>query len=450
MPSVGRTLYDLLGVARGASADMIASAYQARLADLESSGASEATIAVREAYHVLSNAERRRKYDGRLAAVPAPTPDPVLHEFDSRKPAILGVLALVVVAGALGWKLKPEAAAPVEVPAVVAPRAAEPEKTVAQEEEEQPQVEAANAPAESRSAPPLITPPVLAGKEIPPHEISGRYWISMMRITLADANGRFLRQATGVFIDRDSIITNCHVLKDAHRITVRDSTERQAMLTIADEELDLCKLRVTNMQWGRGLTLAPLADLRAGQRVYAMGAPWETEGAISEGIVNSLHDDGNGVLIQVSTPVPPTWDGGGLFTADGRLAGILTRRHAFGKDFNAAVPVDWIANMRPRKAANRDMSTTPQDVAAALIGRWQCKEPWGKRDGLYEYRADGTMKIVYDEGSVLNNAPYKMDGMTVLLWSRGDEYRLQIESIGTGRMVQYFDSGRRLACQKAY
>ena len=57
---------------------------------------------------------------------------------------------------------------------------------------------------------------------------------------------------------------------------------------------------------------------------------------------------------------------------------------------------------------------------------------------------------VYDEGSVLNNAPYKMDGMTVLLWSRGDEYRLQIESIGTGRMVQYFDSGRRLACQKAY
>jgi len=453
MPSAGRTLYDILGLTRDASAEAITSAYRARLVEI--GGTHDATVAIREAYQVLSNPERRKKYDAKLArATPAaakPAPSEPAPRRGSRKlNAFIGMSVLALLAGVIGWKLKPAPPPPAIVAATVAPRIPEPETPAAEEEEATPEEAASTPPAEVRPPPPVITP-ILARKELPPQELSERFSYAMMLIKTEDAKGRFLAQGTGVFLDRNTVITNCHILKDAHRIVVQDPRDIEATVTVADEERDLCKLRVPNMyeDHARNITMAPLSDLRTGQRVYAIAAAWDLQRSISEGMVNSMRDDGQRALIQISNPVNPAWDGGGLFTADGRLVGILTTRHPFGSGFNAAIPVDGIQNMRASRVAFPTPADTPREVVTSLMGRWRCTEPWEKRNGIYEYGADGSMKITYDRETRTLTAPYRLDGMTIhLRTDHGGDYRFQIESISAGRMIQYFDAGRRLNCQR--
>jgi len=69
-----RTLYQILGVEKDATAEAIAAGYRARLAAAQAAPGGDATavMLVREAYQVLFNAQSRAAYDASLAA-PVPT-----------------------------------------------------------------------------------------------------------------------------------------------------------------------------------------------------------------------------------------------------------------------------------------------------------------------------------------------------------------------------------------
>lgn len=104
---MANTLYDLLEVSTSASQESIALSYQrlhAHYAGLQSSSESEdATnrlIALREAYTTLSNAERRKAYDEKLAARAAAD---VVHEAQPRSFIKLLLLAAVIGASGLGY-----------------------------------------------------------------------------------------------------------------------------------------------------------------------------------------------------------------------------------------------------------------------------------------------------------------------------------------------------------
>jgi S1-C subfamily serine protease len=118
-------------------------------------------------------------------------------------------------------------------------------------------------------------------------------------------------------------------------------------MAIADEQLDLCALDVARLDAPQ-VTVASASVLRTGQRVYAIGAPQGLELTISEGIVSSLRQVDEGTLIQTTAPVSPGSSGGGLFTADGRLVGIVTFQYREGQNLNFALPADWIDAMRNR------------------------------------------------------------------------------------------------------
>ncbi len=442
--SQGRTLYDILGVAGDASPGEISSAFASRQAELQGRGdaARDALMALQEAHRILGNPDRRRKYEATLAtqAARAAPPRPVSPRGNSRT-----LLAVAVVAGVVGfaaWKMKPDPSPePSPTPPRVARSADEPSP---RDLKPTPEEEAPGAAAPAASPPPVPPPVVPEGRALSPADLYAVYWPSVVRVTTADANGRFLGQGSGVVTARGTAVTHCHNLKGAHRITVRDGgTDRSAVVSLADAQLDLCNLRVSQFD-ARVPQVGSLANVRTGQRVYAIGAPWETERALAEGIVSSLHDAGKGVVIQISTPVPPSWDGGALFSTDGQLIGILTARHELGKGINLAVPADWLAKMEPR-SESIPSAETPTAIAGMLVGRWHCEDPWNKRSGEYEYGPDGVLQG--RKGGV--RVPYRVEGMSVRYTARGEPMTLQIESISAGSMVQYFDSGSRLSCKRA-
>ena len=443
----GKTLYDLLGVSPAASAESIAAALTSKQAELEGRGdvAPGEAMGLREAHRILGNPERRRKYDATLAAR---APQPAPPEMASRgKSAFFLALAIVaVIAGGIGWKLKPEA--PPEQAPRVAPIASSEERAPASEPAEA-EVE---APPEAEKAAPTPSPPPeepATGPELPPGEIYGLYWPSVVRVSAADAAGNFVRQGSGVVTSKDTAVTHCHLVKDAAKITVRDSgTDRSAVMTVADEELGLCKLQVSEF-YARVVKVSTLAGVRPGQRVYVVGASWETERALAEGVVASVDAPGKSVTVRVATPVPPSWDGGALFSIDGRLIGVLRARNELGKDTVHAMPADWIGKIEARAGPPPPPAATPQMLEGLILGRWRCQDAWGKHNGEYIYGTEGDLMVIWDrKGKGGVRVPFTLDGVSVRYAARGEQMTLQVDSIGAVKMVQYFDSGKRLFCER--
>ena len=180
---------------------------------------------------------------------------------------------------------------------------------------------------------------------------------SVARIQTFDPSGRMIAQGSGVATGNSVVITNCHVVIDAQRISVKvGGNVLDGVVQVADKELDLCSLRVTGL-YSTPVTVGT-GDVRVGQHVYAIGAPQGLELTLSEGIVSSLRQTTKGTIIQTTAPISPGSSGGGLFDAKGQLIGIVTFQHKTGQNLNFALPASWIFEMRNREAS--------EDVAAPV------------------------------------------------------------------------------------
>ncbi len=151
---------------------------------------------------------------------------------------------------------------------------------------------------------------------------------------------------SGVVIAPERVVTNCHVLTGAAAAgVVFQDHGIEARVVDSMITHDLCLLAVP------GLRAIPIqrrasAELRVGQRVYALGAPHGLELTFSEGMISSLRRKGKNPLIQTSAPISQGSSGGALLSGDGRLIGITTLQHKTGQNLNFAVPADWIAQFR--------------------------------------------------------------------------------------------------------
>ena len=440
-----RTHYDVLGVARDASSVDIAAAYRDKLADLKPKpDAAEDVAMLREAYQVLASPDRRAEYDQELEArapvrrraAPAAGAD---GEGGQKRLLKYAIPAAVVVAVLIGWKMRHKPKPP-EAQVVSTARLEEPAPEPRPAQREDPAAQPATTGSSAPAAP--MTPEQLFASVSP----------SVVRVLAGDA-----RQASGVVVDSGTVITNCHVTKGSTNVTVKAGAQvLAATVAVADESLDLCSLNVPRLD-APVATLGTAAGLRTGQRVYAIGAPMGLELTISEGIVSALREVDLGKVIQTTAPVSPGSSGGGLFTADGQLVGIVTFQHKFGQNLNFALPAEWIAEMRNRKGGPAYAPSTPavasspprDDASPAelIVGSWHCLSPLSGRNGTYTYGADGVMRIVSTDGRNVS-AAYRVVGRTVRYTLYGDPFIFEIESISGSRMVQFVEAGQRLACER--
>ncbi len=453
-----QTLYDILGVSREASPEEIAVAYQSRLVELEGAASQDPTVLnlVREAHQLLSNANRRSAYDASLAARAVREADiargePDQADDDEAPPFewwrwALGVGAVVVIAAGIWWKTRP---AP--LPKTIAP----PPAAVVQPAEPEP----AEPPATSAPAP-ATQAPAPAHAASPAEDIFARVSPSVVRVNVMDGSGRTVAFGSGVVIDRDAVITNCHVLRRGVNISVKmGNAVHAADVQVSDEELDLCRLNVSGLD-APALTVGSVKQLRTGQRVYAIGAPQGLDLTISEGIVSSLREVPGGTVIQTTAPISAGSSGGGLFDLSGRLVGIMTFQHRYGQNLNFALPADWIGEMQTRRATTSTpvpiarpavvpASRTPDDSPQRLvIGRWWCFGSISGRNGEYDYREDGTVTVAASDG-VNFAGRYSVAGRSVRHSVGGKSFAFAIEALSPDKMVLNIGvQGQRLVCDR--
>lgn len=439
-----RTLYEILGVGRKATVEEVAAAWQ----KVSAGHPDQASLALaREARRILSDPAQRAAYDASLVASAARalasdgTGKRRREEADkkqaSRTPLIAAVVLGVAVAAGFGlWQArKPapgaggivsrEVIEPKDVPGAPAP-----ERPIA--------AQAATAPSAPAAVNPGMSPEELFAR------LSGSVALVVARGAGSGASG------SGVVIDRETVITNCHVVRRGTEISVRVSRRNYpATLAVADDVLDLCRLSVGGLD-APAVTVGSVADLRTGQKVYAIGAPQGLELSLSDGLVSSLRDIPGGTVIQTTAPISPGSSGGGLFDASGRLVGIMTFQHRYGQNLNFAVPADWIAEMRARDGAARAATAVagPQAQAgASILGRWSCFGSSTGQSGEWVFGENGAFSITRS-GSSPTRGRYELRGRTLQIGGGGDAFRLEVESLSGDRMVLNGGGGNRVACER--
>jgi serine protease Do len=199
---------------------------------------------------------------------------------------------------------------------------------------------------------------------------------SVWLVKTFDADGLALREGSAVVVAPDTLLTNCHVLAKAKRVSVRRAkTNFDAKLQYADVERDLCQLTVANLA-APAVAIGDSDKVAVGQHVFTLGNPQGLELTLSDGLVSALRKDDKGalVLIQTTAPISQGSSGGGLFDENGRLIGITSLQAVEGQNLNFARPINWLkdlpernaAAMKKRKEEHAARGETPEPPAAPV------------------------------------------------------------------------------------
>jgi serine protease Do len=233
--------------------------------------------------------------------------------------------------------------------------------------------EPAAAPAAPAAAPASSLPPLDPGRE-PVAAVAERVLPAVVNVTTdvyrADPLGN-AEQGRGVgtgFVVREDgvVVTNCHVVQGASRITVSTSAEEPsrhvARVIGGDCEHDLAVLKV-DADGMATVALGSSTDLRLGQRVVAIGYALALQGgpSVTSGIVSSLDrtirvpdpecsvcpSGASGVPVRTYSDVVQTDaainhgnSGGPLVDMEGRVVGINSAGSDNAENIGFAIAID--------------------------------------------------------------------------------------------------------------
>ena len=145
---------------------------------------------------------------------------------------------------------------------------------------------------------------------------------------------------SGVVIAPSLVYTNEHVISGASYINVyAEGKKYKATVLAADADRDTCILRVNTSSLKPIKAVRLFAELKIGEKVYALGNPEGLKNTFSDGLISQKHEKEG--MIQTSAPITFGSSGGGLFDSKRILIGITSRGlHGSGANLNFAVPVD--------------------------------------------------------------------------------------------------------------
>ena len=153
---------------------------------------------------------------------------------------------------------------------------------------------------------------------------------------------------SGVVLPNGSVVTNCHVVKNASQLKVRSNKNKfPAVLQYSDLDRDVCSLFIVGLN-APAVVIGSTKMLKVGAKVFAIGAPKGFELTLSDGIVSSLREFEGGHIIQTNAAISPGSSGGGLFDENGALVGLTTFFFKEGQSLNFAVPVEWVEELAIR------------------------------------------------------------------------------------------------------
>lgn len=163
------------------------------------------------------------------------------------------------------------------------------------------------------------------------------------------------------------IVTNFHVVQEAFqqgdagrvRVTLTDNSTWEARQVGAEPDKDLAVLKID----APPARLIPIligtsADLQVGQKVFAIGNPFNLDQTLTTGVISGVGRDIQSVtrrsihgVIQTDAAINPGNSGGPLLDSAGRLIGINTAIYSPSGAYSGigfAVPVDTVNRTVPQ------------------------------------------------------------------------------------------------------
>lgn len=198
-------------------------------------------------------------------------------------------------------------------------------------------------------------------------------------------------QGSGFIISPDGLVlTNAHVVRNAQRVTVKLTDRREFVAKVlgSDPKTDVAVLRID----AKDLPVVPLGntkDLKVGEWVLAIGAPFGFENSVTAGVVSakgrSLPDDSFVPFIQTDVAVNPGNSGGPLFNARGEVVGINSQiySHTGGyQGLSFAIPMETALRVKDQivahgKASHARLGVSVQEVNQTLAESFQLDKPEG-------------------------------------------------------------------------
>ena len=153
-----------------------------------------------------------------------------------------------------------------------------------------------------------------------------------------------LAYGSGVVVDKDTVITNCHVFRSTNQPWVSRGQDSYVIKTVrADTWHDLC-LVTTDPLPLQPVRIGESLSLKRGQEVAGIGHSSGSPAPLtSTGNVQGLYAANPGKVIRTNAKFLMGASGSGLYDMNGYLVGINTFKTAGrGGSIHFALPVEWI------------------------------------------------------------------------------------------------------------
>ena len=249
----------------------------------------------------------------------------------------------------------------------------------------------------------FFTPAARSQDALP--ELVRRIKPSAVAIETFDVRGEKLSRGSGFFVENDRIVTNRHVLENAHRAEVHSSTGavfavRGVLAIDAEGDLALLKIDAPSTQI-RPLPLDKTSP-QEGESIVVIGNPLGLEGSVTNGIVSAVRDIPTfGRIIQITAPISSGSSGSPVVNMQGQVIGIATLQITGGQSVNFAIPSERISELQTTSL----MSLS--DLVASSGRNKRAKAVQFFRDGLSFLSKDDCEKALpYFEKAVEADSNY--------------------------------------------
>ena len=159
---------------------------------------------------------------------------------------------------------------------------------------------------------------------------------------------------SGFIISQDGyILTNAHVVNGMNiiKVLLNDKHEFQAKLIGADSQSDVALLKINASDLPQ-VQLGNPKDLKVGEWVAAIGAPFGFDNSVTAGIVSAkgrnLPNENYTPFIQTDVAINPGNSGGPLFNLKGQVIGMNSQIYSRSGGFmgiSFAIPIDVAMNV---------------------------------------------------------------------------------------------------------
>ncbi len=196
---------------------------------------------------------------------------------------------------------------------------------------------------------------------------------------------------SGFIISADGyILTNTHVVSgsDAIKVVLADKREFEAKLVGSDTQSDVSLLKID----AKDLPVIKVGqpdDLRVGEWVAAIGAPFGFDNTVTAGIVSakgrSLPNENYTPFIQTDVAINPGNSGGPLFNLKGEVVGINSQIYSRSGGFmgiSFAIPIDVATNVAEQlkkygRVRRAQLGVIIQEVSYDLAKSFKMDKPSG-------------------------------------------------------------------------